>query len=210
VGLRHVYIEHIILNIYWAFEFLPSRHFSLPISILSRTPLARKLIEHSQNSQNGRINRPLGAQGPIFHQKTWLLAYLLASIFQSFFKGRKCENDIMYWFWPSQGTIFASIFHLISILSKPPSRDHFSRVKMPNYTKKSDFGPIFDFPGVPKSADAGWCLGVVRLNPHVAASPRACLRLLKVAFLHSPSALTPFALHSPLFVFLQIGLLSPL
>ena len=39
----------------------------------------------------------------------------------------------------------------------PPCRAHFWRVQVPVYTQTCDLGEVFDFPGVPKSADTGRC-----------------------------------------------------
>ena len=78
-------------------------------------------------------------------------------LFHFFRKGRKCEISEEYnakrGSEPSKtfdfGIDFSFNFH---DFSEPPPRGHFSRVKVPVYAHKYDFGPIFDCPGVPETA----------------------------------------------------------
>ena len=82
--------------------------------------------------------------------------------FDFFQKWRKCEISEEYnakrGSKPSKAVYlridFSSNFH---VFSEPPSRGHFWKVRAAVYSHKCDFGPIFDFPAVHKSADTGRC-----------------------------------------------------
>ena len=64
----------------------------------------------------------------------------------STFSNRKAASE------PSKSINFRIDFSLnFHVFPEPPSRGHSSRIKMPTYPQKCGFGPIFDFPGVPKS-----------------------------------------------------------
>ena len=88
---------------------------------------------------------------------------------------------------------FSLNFH---VFSEPPSRSHFWRVQAPTYPQKCVFGPIFDFPGIRKSADTGRCQAFqIReasiseappseaCPPYLPASPRGIKMASKIASL---------------------------
>ena len=71
-------------------------------------------------------------------------------------KWRKCEISEEYnakrGSEPSKTFDFRIDFGLnFNVFSELTPSHHFSRVKAPVYAHKYDFGPIFDFPGVPKT-----------------------------------------------------------